>query len=244
LKFDTPTPKETNKNRQNADLYLNRIREEKETIFNGLKTLSTTIIKDADTFKLPSLSTTDEVNYSQKIMGPDGKGLYQRKIAEADQKGKYLEQNIYCKVEGKSMILCDSDGKKIDSIYLIDYKNKEYYELKIEATKTDKFSVKKLDQVEKNKLISLKTDEVVYQNTQVSINVSDNTIDLLQSNLTDRFTFSSNKHEMCTIYIDDEKNLDDKTLTCGEKKPQIIEPNNELFGSYKKYFAGEGRENL
>ena len=245
LKFDTPAPKETNKNRQNADLYLNRIREEKETIFNGLKTLSSTIIKDADTFKLPNLSTTDEASYPQKIMGPDGKGLYQRRIAEAEAEGKYLEQNIYCKVEGKSLVLCDSDGKKIDSIYLTDYKNKEYYELKIDATKPESFSVKKLEEVDKKKLISLKTEDITYQNTQVSINVNDNTIDLLQSNLTNSFTFSSNKHEMCTIHLDDEKNLDDEqSLKSGENKPQIIEPNNELFGSYKKYFAGEGRESL
>jgi hypothetical protein len=244
LKFDTPAPKETNINRQNADLYLNRIREEKETIFKGLKTLSTTVIQDANSFKLPDLSTRDEASYSQKIVGPDGKGLYQRRIAEADARGKYLEQNIYCKVEGKSIALCDSDGNPIDSIYVIDYKNKEYYELKIDATKTESFSVKKLDEVDKKKLISLKTEDVKYQNTQVSFDVNDNTIDLLQSNLTDRFTFSSNKHEMCTIYLDDEKKLDDKSLTSGEKKPQIIEPNNELFGSYKKYFGGEGRESL
>jgi hypothetical protein len=171
--------------------------------------------------------------------------LYKRKLAEANTKEKYLEQSIYCKVEGKDMVLCDSDGNTIDNTYVVDYKTDDYYELKVDATNTSNLSVRKLDKVEKNKIIDITTDDVEYNNGKVAIDLKDDNVELLKSNLKDSYTFANNKHEMCTIKLDSEKKLDEAALAAGAtKKPQIIESNNEEFGSYKKYFAGDGRENL
>jgi len=167
-------------------------------------------------------------------------------LANANKEEKMLEQSIYCKVDGTAIVLCDSDGNKMeDKTYFIDYHNKDYYELDIDANDTKYFSVKKLNDVEKNKIISIKTDDVEYKNDKVAINLNDDTISLLHGNLDTEYTFANNKHEMCTIYLDDEKKIDEeKSLKGGENKPKIIEENDETFGSYKKFFAGEGRENL
>ncbi len=246
LNFQAPWAKETNTYRQSTDLYLERIRAEKETIFTALKKLSKTF--SSDIFTIPTNNTKDEVSYAtQKIVGPDGQGLYKRKIVGAvEGKGKrnYLEQSIYCKVEGESLSLCDSDGNVLENTYLIDPTNEHYYKLTVDGSNPKNFSVEHLGEAEPNNIIKLETEIKAYDNKKVSIDLQDDTIELLKSNLKDRYTFANKKHEMCTIYLDNEKKIDSKTLEWGNQKPQIIKTGDAWFGSYKKYFAGNGRENL
>ena len=139
----------------------------------------------------------------------------------------------------------------MDKIYIIDYDKGDYYELKAEPSTTtgttttpSYFSEKKLDEVKLQDVAKIESDDVEYSNGKVNIELKTENVELLKSNFKDTYTFSNNKHEMCTIYLNDKQELDDKTLVGGNSKPQIIESNNELFGSYKKYFAGDGRENL
>jgi hypothetical protein len=67
LQLNFQTPKETDKNWQTTDLYLNRIRDEKETIFTALKKLSTTLTENI--FTLPNSKDSDEITYKkQKIV--------------------------------------------------------------------------------------------------------------------------------------------------------------------------------
>gem|GEM_PF-4008162 len=61
LRLDFKEPDETDKYRQEKDLYLERIREEKEIIFTALKNLSTTLTDDI--FNLPNIDTNDETRY-------------------------------------------------------------------------------------------------------------------------------------------------------------------------------------
>ena len=59
LNFKTPIEKD--KNWQTSDLYMERIREEKETIFTALKQLSKTLT--GNVFMLPSIKNADETSY-------------------------------------------------------------------------------------------------------------------------------------------------------------------------------------
>gem|GEM_PF-2469834 len=140
------------------------------------------------------------------------------------------------------MQICDNDGNKMEKIYVIDYEKGDYYELKVDSSDSKNFSVKKLDNVDLQDVAKIKTEEVEYTNGKVAINLKSENIELLKSNFKDSYTFSNNKHEMCTIKLDSDKKLEEDTGA--SKKPQIIKPNDVLFGSYKKYFAGNGRENL
>jgi len=236
-------PEDTEKNRQTSEIYLERIRTEKEIIFTALKGLSTTDMKNV--FTLPSIGVKDEVDYkAQKIIWPNGRGLYKRKLANPS--GEYLEQDIFVKVNGKAFELCDSDGTKIETTYLIDAKKEDYYEIKIDWSKPKNFSVKKLKEADKNKMMGMGSEEVKYNNGKVAINMTRNTIELLNTNLKDKYTFANNKHEMCTIFVDEKsKKLDEsKLVEWAGKIPQIIKTDDVLFWSCKKFFAGNGRENL
>jgi len=133
----------------------------------------------------------------------------------------------------------------MDKIYVIDYEKGDYYEVKIDGSDAKSFSFKQLTEVEMQDVVKIETEELKYNNGKVAIDLKSENIELLKSNFKDSYTFSNNKHEMCTIKLDSDKKLDESALEAGaNKKPQIIEPKNVLFGSYKKYFAGEGRENL
>lgn len=197
---------------------------------------------------LPTIKNADETSYkTSKIVGPDGKGLYKRKLTNVYEKGrdKYLEQNIYCKAEGTGLVICDSEGNTMEKMYVIDYEKGDYYEMKVDPSDSKYLSVKKLDDVKLQDVAKIETEDMEYKNGKVAIELKTENIELLKSNFKDRYTFSNNKHEMCTINLDTEGKLDESALETGaSKKPQIIEPNNVLFGSYQKYFAGDGRENL
>ncbi len=246
MELNFKTPKEKDKNRQTVDLYKERIREEKETIFTALKQLSKTLT--GNVFMLPSIKNADETNYkTSKIIGPDGKGLYKRKLTNVYEKGrdKYLEQNIYCKAEGTGLTICDSDGNTMEKMYVIDYEKGDYYEMKVDTGDSKYFSVKKLDNIKLQDVAKMETEDMEYKNGKVAIELKTENIELLKSNFKDSYTFANNKHEMCTIKLDTEGKLDESALETGaSKKSEIVETNNVLFGSYQKYFAGDGRENL
>ncbi|MEI6118536.1 MAG: hypothetical protein WCP92_04875 [bacterium] len=85
VQLNFKTPKEKDKNWQTTELYMERIRQEKETIFTALKQLSTTLT--GNVFMLPSIKNADETSYkTSKMIGPDGRGLYSRKLANAYEK--------------------------------------------------------------------------------------------------------------------------------------------------------------
>lgn len=133
----------------------------------------------------------------------------------------------------------------MEKMYVIDYEKGDFYEMKVDVSDSKYFSVKKLDNVKLQDVAKIETENMEYKNNKVAIDLKTENIELLKSNFKDRYTFSNNKHEMCTINLDTEGKLDESALETGaNKKPQIIEPNNVLFGSYQKYFAGDGRENL
>jgi len=66
LSFKTPETKDFDKDRQTKDLYLERIRDEKETIFTALKKLATTLTSDV--FTLPGVKYNDEVAYKTQTI--------------------------------------------------------------------------------------------------------------------------------------------------------------------------------
>lgn len=247
LQLNFKTPEETDKNRKTSDLYLDRIRTERKTIFTALKQLNIKKEFPGDVFILPSIANADETKFDiTKIAGPDGKWLYKRQLAKAGEKWreKYIEQNIYCKVVGTDVQLCDSDGNKIEQMYVLDYKNEIYYKITVNETDKSTFDAVSLDKIKMQDVAKLETEEITYKNDKVNIELKNENVALLKSNYKDSYTFSNNGYEMCTINVKDGE-LDESALEVwASKKPQIIKSKDVLFGSYKKYFAGEGRENL
>lgn len=74
VQLNFKTPEETDKNRKTSDLYLDRIRTERKTIFTALTQLNIKKELPGDVFILPGITNADETKFTTtKIVGPDGK---------------------------------------------------------------------------------------------------------------------------------------------------------------------------
>jgi hypothetical protein len=174
LNFESPkTPEEKEKNRETPAKYEERLREERQTLFEGLKSFSTILKNSGNTraseaFLLPKLLAKNETEYkTSKIMGPDANGVYLYKIANADTKN--AEQILYFQIEKENIILSNSDGKKkLDIVYIRDNGTKDIYEVK---AKGSNIAPRKIDKAEKDKIPEINSDTISYTSDKVAINV-------------------------------------------------------------------------
>ncbi|MEI7563237.1 MAG: hypothetical protein WCJ39_06355 [bacterium] len=225
--------------RETTERYKERLREEKELIFLNLRNLSATL--NSKNFLLPT-TETDESKYMNPIIGPDNNGVYEYKIV--NKKDTIDAQHIYLQIQGSDIKLCSSDGKKIlEKAFIKEPVNKDYYMLSVE---NKKLSAKKIDKDQQEKIPEINNANISYMSQNVSIQVPENKITLLNGG-TDTYTYGTGGKEMLTVYIDKDKKLDTNKYT---KKPDTgllpakTDTNRVNFGSYKNYFSLNGDQSL